>query len=488
MSVSQLVDDHLRNYAYHTLSRNLCTLIDGFTLVNRKIISATLKKWRSNKNGKSMKIPELQGYTSALTNYHHGPVSMCQAIIGLAQSFVGSNNLPLLYGEGRFGTIEKGGSHASDPRYLSVRPSPLLYYIIRDENRKLLEHEYSDGIKVEPKHFITTIPMVLVNGSKGVAMGSSSYIPAHHPLDVIDAILNRLDGKSFEVLTPWYRGFRGNNYLENGYFISEGVIDEVQGTSYVLSCLPVGVWNQKYKDHLQEKYFNNTLDDYEPDCTATKTLFRVYGYKVIDPTSEESQDVEEQEQEKPKKRGRAAAKKEPKYKTELTMEDICAVKKRKLSNMVLLDVDGFPSLFRDSAHIQEYFYTCTLPFYQKRKEYQITTAKTELDKLLERIAYAEACANGKLKFTKGGKTLERITVLERIEELGLQKGFYLGCDGYTEVKQRSCDPDGLRKLYEKRDKLIRDIEVLTCLNIKDMWKADLTELRDAYIQVYGDDQ
>lgn len=59
---------------------------------------------------------ELQGAVSELTHYHHGDTSLCEAIIGLAQRYVGSNNINLLYPDGQFGSRYNGGKDAASAR------------------------------------------------------------------------------------------------------------------------------------------------------------------------------------------------------------------------------------------------------------------------------------------------------------------------------------------------------------------------------------
>ena len=60
-------------------------------------------------------------YVSEHAQYHHGEASLMGAIIGMAQNFVGSNNVNLLFPSGQFGTRLMGGADAASPRYIFTK-------------------------------------------------------------------------------------------------------------------------------------------------------------------------------------------------------------------------------------------------------------------------------------------------------------------------------------------------------------------------------
>ena len=66
----------------------------------RKILFSAFKRNLKNE----IKVAQFAGYVSEHSAYHHGEMSLTQTIIGMAQSFVGSNNINLLMGNGQFGT------------------------------------------------------------------------------------------------------------------------------------------------------------------------------------------------------------------------------------------------------------------------------------------------------------------------------------------------------------------------------------------------
>ena len=67
---------------------------------------------------KEAKVAQLAGYCGEHTAYHHGEASLISTIVNMAQSYVGSSNLPLLYPSGQFGTRLQGGKDAASARYI----------------------------------------------------------------------------------------------------------------------------------------------------------------------------------------------------------------------------------------------------------------------------------------------------------------------------------------------------------------------------------
>ncbi|GKC38742.1 DNA topoisomerase 2, partial [Tanacetum coccineum] len=111
------------------------------------------------------------------SEYVSGEASLVGTIVGMAQNYVGSNNINLLQPKGQFGTRQMGGKDHGRDRNLFTRLSPITRYLFHEDDELL--HKYlKDGDRsIEPAWFIPIIPMVLVNGSEGSGTGWSSFIP-----------------------------------------------------------------------------------------------------------------------------------------------------------------------------------------------------------------------------------------------------------------------------------------------------------------------
>ena len=96
-----------------------------------------------------------------------------------------------------------------------------------------------DGILVEPKYYVPIIPMVLVNGMTGIGTGFSTNIPQHNPLDLIESIQGKLNGKDFLNIQPWFRGFKGTIFKrDEKTFVSKGVYKVINPSVIEISELP----------------------------------------------------------------------------------------------------------------------------------------------------------------------------------------------------------------------------------------------------------
>ena len=191
------------------------------------------------------------GYVSENAAYHHGEMSK-SAIIGMAQDYVGSNNINLLMPNGQFGTRILGGGSASS-RYIHTELNKIVDYIYPPLDNPLLEYNDDDGILVEPKYYVPIIPMVLVNGMNGIGTGFSTNIPKFNPVDVVNNIKNRIKGVGYSPMKPWYNNFIGEIIeIENNKYISKGKYEITTPTSIRIQ-LPID-WVEDYKKFL-DSYF-----------------------------------------------------------------------------------------------------------------------------------------------------------------------------------------------------------------------------------------
>lgn len=470
--ISEFIDFAVRNYSYSTLGRNMNTLSDGLTHVARIIIYGTFRNFgRQCKSNKHPKVTDFAGFAGNIAHYHHGE-SIQKSVITLGQDFVGSNNLPLLIGEGCFGSIQRGAKDAAQPRYLEVKPSPLLPLIFRAEDDPLLITREEEGQKVEPETYLPIIPLALVNGVDCVCTGWSSHIPNYNPLQIIDAFISRINKRRFQDLVPWYRGYKGKITMRGNEMVCKGIVEFTSPDNYILTCLPVGVWNDKYRKGLMKQVINKEIEDYESQCNSDETWFSVKGVAGTEP---------------------------------LTAQSVGAETRERLSNLVLLGPNGLPMEWYTVAAIMEDFYRFRLPFYTKRKEAIITRLKSELGVLRDRKKYIEACLNRDLVFETDGGSRDRQAVLADIARLGLRSEFYIPSGGKKAKKGQEEDEDGaalpteiglsvvpaykmdkqgLAKLEEKIESVVAKIEATAEFKAEEMWKTDLLELRAAYLKIY----
>lgn len=254
--------------------RSLPSVIDGLKPSQRKVLYACFKR----KLNAEVKVAQLTGYCAEHTAYHHGEASLQSTIIGMAQDFVGSNNINLLVPEGQFGTRMAGGKDAASPRYIFTFLTPFARLLFPEDDDILLEQREDDGEIIEPIFYCPIIPLLLVNGSMGIGTGWSTYIPSHNPREVLDYIRAKLDGKEeLPSIRPWAKGFNGDIVeRESGQgFLSIGKIESTTSKKVVISELPLGRWTNDYKAFLGKMREKGEIQSFVENHTTTSVSFTV---------------------------------------------------------------------------------------------------------------------------------------------------------------------------------------------------------------------
>jgi DNA topoisomerase-2 len=195
----EFIDKELIHFSDYDCKRSIPCLCDGLKPSLRKIMYSCFK--RNLK--KEIKVAQLAGYVSEHSAYHHGEQSLYDSIIGLAQDYVGSNNIELLVPKGQFGTRIDPKNDAASPRYIFTNLSELAFHIFNPLDSPLLEYNEDDGKKIEPLWYLPILPMILINGSEGIGTGFSTKIPPHNPEHVVKNLINLMDDKPFEKMIPW---------------------------------------------------------------------------------------------------------------------------------------------------------------------------------------------------------------------------------------------------------------------------------------------
>ena len=212
--ISNFINHEFIIFSLADIARSIPKFIDGLKTSQRKVIWAALQKWKRKNVSKSdeAKVSRFTAYTTDKTDYAHGEKSMEDTIIGMAQSFLGSNNLPYLTEDGQFGSRYEAGSDAASSRYISTRPQWWLKYVFREEDDAILTFNREEADEVEPENFYPIIPLALVNGALGIGTAWSTFICNHNPLEIVSAIKSLLvnPNQPIPFIKPWYRHFIGN--------------------------------------------------------------------------------------------------------------------------------------------------------------------------------------------------------------------------------------------------------------------------------------
>jgi DNA topoisomerase-2 len=146
ISYGDFINKELVLFARYDVERAIPSLVDGLKPGQRKVLfGAFLKKITHD-----IKVAQLSGFVAEKSAYHHGEASLQGTIIGMAQTFPGSNNISLLIPSGQFGTRMQGGKDHAAARYIFTRLAPTTRYIFPQEDDHVLEYLSEEGMRIEP--------------------------------------------------------------------------------------------------------------------------------------------------------------------------------------------------------------------------------------------------------------------------------------------------------------------------------------------------
>jgi topoisomerase IV subunit A len=191
--LKQQMKDHFIRYAsYVILDRAIPSVVDGLKPVQRRILETL---WRQH-DDKLHKVANMVGQTMQL--HPHGDASIYDALVTLA------NKGFVLDKQGNFGNIYTGDPSAA-ARYIETRLSPLARETLfnPDITNKIPSY---DGRNLEPVVLPAKIPLLLMQGASGIAVGMATQIFPHNFKELLEAEIAFLEGKKFKFFPDFPTG------------------------------------------------------------------------------------------------------------------------------------------------------------------------------------------------------------------------------------------------------------------------------------------
>jgi DNA topoisomerase II len=465
VSYEEFINNELIHFSKYDCDRSIPNLMDGLKISLRKILFAAFKKGLSAE----IKVAQFSGYVSEHSCYHHGEASLNQAIKGMAQNFVGSNNVNLLIPSGQFGTRLKGGSDSASERYIFTALNKITRSIFPAMDDKVLNYLDDDGTPVEPVFYAPIIPMVLVNGSKGIGTGFSTDIMCYNPLDIIDYLGAKLND-SFEGLTeiydkefvPYYEGFNGTiEKVGDKKFVIKGKYETLGADRIRVTELPVGFWTDDFKELLEQliepgvdkagKKIIAVVKDYQDMSKDTNVDFTVVFMKgKLEELEALSNGVEKL----------------------LKLHSSCSS-----TNMHLFDASDKLKKYETVESIIDDYFVTRLDLYGKRKEFMIVAIERELKLLENKAKYIKANLEGTIDLRKKNK-----------EQVIKMLADYDAIDGDTEYKyltkmsMDSVTEENVNKLFNEHSSKQNELAEIKEKTVAQMWRGELDKLRHEYIE------
>jgi DNA topoisomerase-2 len=453
VTFDEFVHRDLIHFSKYDLERSIPNMVDGLKVSQRKIMYCCFKK---NLTEKEMKVAQLAAFVSMETAYHHGEASLQSTIVGMAQTFVGSNNIHLLQPNGQFGSRRHGGKDAGQPRYIYTLLSPICQKLFIKDDENVLTYLNDDGVDVEPEFYVPIIPTILVNGALGIGTGFSTNIPCFNPRDIIAVLRRLLDDENIMdemELVPWYQGFIGTIQKVNGKYVSRGLYHKVSSTKVEITELPVGTWTFDFKCHLEE-LIDKTPDikSYENNSTDETVKFTVQFANAA--TLDTWLAVESNGM--------------TKIENDLKLS---SSKPLATTNMYAFNVNGAIQKYGSAIDIIREFYGVRLDYYVKRKSYLLGKLRYDLDILENKIRFIRSVVNGEIVI----QTLRKKELEDLLQERAFMK--HEGCFDYlTRIPVYNLTIDKVEEFEQDVIKANDKYELVKSTDVKDMWRRELDEL------------
>jgi DNA topoisomerase-2 len=454
VSISEYLDKELIIFSVDDCRRSIASVTDGLKESQRKLLYSVFLKNLSF-GGKSLKVAQLGAFCAEKTEYRHGEVSIFETIIRMAQDFIGSNNIPLLFRDGQFGSLSMLGDDSASPRYIHTRMDRFTRLLFRKEDDPLLEYLEDDGEMIEPQEYVAILPMVLINGSIGIGSGWSSNVPLYNPKDVLTCVrlwlqqecYSKLVEPQFPDIHPWYRGFNGTIEKvekDKHRYITKGVISRGKNDVVTVSVIPVNMSIDSFKSSLDDLLEAKKIKSYKNFSTDNVPHFEI---------------------------------KENSAEMELTIESLKLTSTISTSNMVLFNTSQKLKKYDSVNEIMNEFCHFRYGFYVKRKAYLIKTIENELLILKNKFRFLTEVMNEKLVI----KDVDESEIVKILKKTG-----YVCVDGDDEFKYllgmqiRSFSKQKLEELKRTLKKLEDELILLKSISEAQMWENDLQEFEKEY--------
>jgi len=458
VNYTDFINKELIHFSKYDCERSIPNMMDGLKISLRKILYSAFKKNLTSE----IKVAQFSGYVSEQSGYHHGEASLNAAIVGMAQDYVGSNNINLLLPNGQFGTRLQGGKDSASERYIFTQLNPITRYIYRKEDDPILEYLEDDGTPVEPMYYVPIIPMILVNGGKGIGTGFSTDILSYSVDNLIEYLqyklrheINKADSIEFR---PYYKNFMGTCHeLDKKKYIVKGKYQKLSDKQVRITELPVGYWTDDFKQHIENlmeadkesknKAFIKSYNDMSTDTIVDVEI------TLTEPINEQ---VESNNM----------------YNNfEKTMKLYTTLS---TTNMHLFNENEKLMKFNSEKEIIDSYFPVRLAYYQKRKDYMINSIQSELKLLTNKSRYIQETLDGDIDLRKKSKT-DILQILQdkkydMIEDDADYK--YL-----LKMPMDSVSEENAAKLMKDRDGKRQELLDVQTNTIENMWLNELELLK-----------
>ncbi|HPM74094.1 MAG TPA: DNA gyrase subunit A [Saccharofermentans sp.] len=443
------IDSFFRNeycdYSVYDNYRKIGSNIDGLKTSARKILWTVMV----NNIKQPVKVAQLSSKCAEFCAYIHGEVSLTGVAVGLAQNFVGSNNLPLLKREGMFGT--RSIQEAAASRYIYTCYEDYIWKIFRKEDTPVLIEQEFEGDKIEPKFLLPIVPLIAINGSEGISTGFAQKILPRNPKTVVDWLLARLDGTKLPRLAPHYIGWKGKVIEENGSWLFEGLYSVKNTNTIHITEIPPQYDLAGYVKVLDKLQEDDVISDYADKSTDSHFEF------VVSFTRQKLAELLKDEQNLKK--------------------NVLKLVKPVTENFTYLNLDGdirIDDTAKSIEDIIERYMEVRLRYYELRRQKQMAELKQEISWLISRACFIKLYMSKELELYNVSEE-DVIEKLKKADKIVTKNGSF---DYLLNTPIRQLTKESLERLKTELTQKTKQHNEIATTSAKDIWKNELKELKE----------
>jgi len=435
MKVSKFFKEDYSAAALYQSFRTIGSVADGLKNGARKCVY-TFDKFNVNND---IKVSQMMAKVSETTQWLHGEGSLGGAIIGLAQDYIGSNNINLLSPEGNFGS--RFIPDAAAVRYIYTKKSDYFDKIFNALDKPVLNQQEFEGDKIEYKHYIPILPMLLVNGAEGIGNGFAQKILPRNPEVLKEEILNYLNKKNYIIknINPYFKGFNGTvKKIEDSWLI-RGTFERVNNTTIKITEVPITYSLKQYLKILDSLIEKKVIRNYKDKSEDDNFTFNILVSREFMSNDDD------------------------------WIMDKLKLSKRVSENFTAISEKNAILEFNNEREILKYYIDLRLKFYKLRKDYMIKDLKEQIDFINSKVLFIQSILNEDLIINNQTKKaiIEQIEYFEKIIMIDSSYDYLLKMPLYSLTKEKIND---LNELLKSKT---LELKELRTMSIDDMWKKDL---------------
>jgi len=432
-NVSDIASNEWKEFAMYTVeSRAIPNMIDGMKPVQRFYLYSSIV----NSKTEFKKVSAVAGVVSQF-GYNHGETSASGA--GQLMAAEWNNNICLVEGRGSFGT--RLIPSAAAPRYTYTRLHKNFAKYIKDID---IAPAHSDPEHEPPAFYIPVIPLVLVNGTKGIATGFATNILPRDPEDIIRAckeyVAKGKIGKKVKIKFPEFKGTVEYD-AETDKYVCKGVYEKKGKTLLTITEVPYGTDREGYVTVLNKLEDSGEIVGYDDLCDKDGFKFEV---KLKQVSSAKWDDVK--------------------------IEKEFKLSKALSENLTVIDQNGKLREYNDERDLIKDFCDYRTQVLQKRIDLRVNEYSEEIRWLGVKMQFIQSVIDNKIVF----KNKKRDDVAKQI--FSVTSAIDNDVDRLLRINIMSLTAEMVKALKEDQERASSDLKFWKTTSATEQFTSDLSEI------------